>query len=261
MIIDAHCHLNDDQFKQNRNEIIKRALENNLRLILVPGWDIHSSKLALDISNEHKEIYAAVGIHPENIDGISLDDINIIKELALNKKVISIGEIGLDYHYTKENKDKQIEFFESQLELAYNLDLPVSIHVRDSMGDFVDVIRNFFKTHKIKENFGMMHSYSGSVETMKELLKYGFYFSFNGVVTFKNAITQKEAALYCPIDKILTETDSPYLTPVPKRGEINEPSNTKFILEYIANLKQIDIKYLMEQVEINFKTLFNLKED
>jgi len=260
MIIDSHCHLNDDQLKPNINELINRAFQNNVGLVLVPGWDIDSSINAINISNEYNNVFAAVGIHPENLDDLDLSDISKIEVLSKNNKVISIGEIGLDYHYTKDNKDKQIEFLNKQLEIAYKNNLPVSIHVRDSMGDFMDVIRSFFKTHKIKENFGMMHSYSGSVEIMKELLKYGFYFSFNGVVTFKNAITQKEAALNCPIDKLLLETDSPYLTPVPKRGEINEPSNTKYILEFIANLKQLDIQYLEKQIENNFKTLFKIKE-
>ena len=258
-IIDSHAHLNDKALIDDLDNIIKNMDELGVSHVLIPGWDIDSSIDAIRLSNEYDRFYAAIGIHPENIDGLTLEDISKIKELSKNKKVIAIGEIGLDYHYTKENKELQFEFFKKQLSLALELDLPVVIHMRDCTEDLLNIVKEFVKENKLSSMRGIMHSYSGSVETMKEFLKLGFYISFSGPVTFNNARTQKECATICPLDRLLVETDSPYLTPVPYRGKRNEPKNTYYTLKYISELRNEPFDKMVQSTTNNFKTLFRLE--
>ena len=254
-MIDSHAHLNDEKLYENYKEIIKSARDNGVSRIVIPGWDLSSSRLAVKIANEFDGIYAAVGIQPENVLESKLSDIEELRVLAKDPKVVCIGEIGLDYHYTTETKDLEKEFFTRQLLLAEELNLPVEIHLRDATGDFMDIMRNFVKTHKIKV---IMHSFSESKEIMEELVRYGFYISLSGPVTFKNARVQKEVATFVPVDKLLTETDSPYMAPVPLRGTVNEPKNIPYILEEIANLKNMDKNELEKIIENNFNRVFNL---
>ena len=256
MIIDSHAHLNDEKIINDITNIISRMKANGVLRVLVPGWDKESSKLSVKLSNEYDEIYGAVGIHPENVEGIELSDLDEIKELTKNKKIVAIGEVGLDYHWTAETKDKQKEFFIKQIALSYELNLPLVIHLRDATEDCINILKENIKIYGKRENMGVMHSFSGSVETMNECLKMGFYISFSGPVTYKNARTIKEAALTCPMDRILVETDSPYLPPVPLRGTINEPKNVVYILNEIANIKGIDVKTLEEETTKNFNRLF-----
>ena len=259
-IIDSHAHLNDERFIGHTDEIINRAKELGVDKFLIPSWDIESSKVAIDIANEYDDVYAAVSIHAQDVGPFTLDDLDRIKELAKSsKKVIAIGETGLDYHYGKEDSDKQKEFFIKQLDIARELDLPVIIHLRDAASDFINTIKEYMKDRNIKQMNGVMHSYSESCETMKVLLKYGFYISFSGPVTFKNARVQKECALNCPLDRMLVETDSPYLSPEPFRGTTNEPRNVYYTLKYIAELSGMDISDLAEITTNNFMRLFNLE--
>ena len=230
-IIDSHAHLNDKALINDINSIIKNMDDNGVSKVLIPGWDIESSIDAIKLSTSYDKFYAAIGIHPENIDGLTLDDINKLKELAKNDKVIAIGEIGLDYHWTKETIKEQKEFFKAQLDLSLELNLPVVIHMRDCTEDLLSIVKEFKNEHNLDSIKGIMHSFSGSVETMNEFLKLGFYISFSGPVTFKNARQQKECASLCPIDRILVETDSPYLTPEPHRVKRNEPANVFYVLK------------------------------
>ena len=255
-MIDSHAHLNDNAFISDFKEVIKRAKENGVKTILIPGWDIQSSINAISIANEFENVYAAIGIHPENLDNLDPNYLLVLEELTKSPKVIAIGEIGLDYHYTKENVDKQIDVFKAQLHLACKLNLPVVIHSRDCTSDMLHTLKEFVKEVGFNERIGVMHSYSGSKESMTEFLKLGLYISFSGPVTYKNAPINKENATLCPLDKILVETDSPYLTPMPYRGKRNEPSYVIYTAQEIANLKGIDIEELDRFTTNNFNNLF-----
>ena len=258
-MVDAHAHINDERLYPIYEEVIRNAEDNGVKYIVVPGWDIASSKKAIEIAEHFPFVYAAIGIHPENVYDARDGYLDILRELAKNKKVVSIGEIGLDYHYTKETMDIQKKIFLEQLSLAEELNLPVEIHLRDATGDFMDIIREYMKTHKRRDNIGIMHSYSESKEIMEELLSYGFYISLSGPITFKNARIQKEVGTSVPLDRLLTETDSPYLSPTPLRGTMNEPKNIPYILKEIALLKGINETIIEKTTEDNFKKVFGLR--
>ena len=254
--LDSHCHINDDDLYPIRNEVISRAREAGVGYILVIGWDVESSKKAISIAHEFEDVYAAVGIHPENLEGINEQSLLEIEELAKDEKVVAIGEIGLDYHWFKDPKDheNQKTWFIKQIELANKVHLPISIHTREAIGDLLEILKN----HPL-ERSGVLHCYSGSPESLKEFAKLGFYFGFDGPITYKNAKEPKESVIACPIDKILTETDSPYLPPVPHRGERNESSYIPLILAQMAALKEVDESSMAEQVKENFERLFSVK--
>ena len=255
-MLDSHCHLNDDGLFEKRAEIIERAKEAGVSLMLCVGWDLESSKRAVQIAHEFDCVYAAVGFHPENLENISDEALEEIKELAKDDKVVAIGEIGLDYHWFKEQKDhdNQKVWFIKQIELANELDLPLSIHARDASEDTYTIL----KEHPVKAGC-VLHCYSGSTEMLKRFEDLGCYFGFDGPITYKNAIEPKENVKNCPIDRILTETDSPYLSPVPYRGKQNEPKNIKEILETMAELQSVSKKDMENAVENNFKRLFHYK--
>ena len=254
--LDSHCHLNDDVLYPIRDELISRAREAGVGYLLVIGWDVESSKKAVEIAHEYENVYAAVGIHPENLDGINEDSLKQIEELAHGDKVVAIGEIGLDYHWfhEKEHHELQKVWFIKQIELANKLNLPISIHAREATGDLLEILKH----HPVNRS-GVLHCYSGSPESLKEFAKLGFYFGFDGPITYKNAVEPKEAVKVCPMDKILTETDSPYLTPVPFRGKQNEPAYIPHILAQMASLKEVGEDEMAEQVRKNFEKLFSVE--
>ncbi len=257
-MLDSHCHLNDEHIYSDRKEIIDRALAIGVDTFLVVGWDLPSSKLAISIAKEFPNVYASVGIHPENLDGISDEMLKEIEELAQEKKVVAIGEIGLDYHWYKEKSehDNQKIWFIKQIELANKLHLPLSIHAREATEDTYTILKEHTPLYG-----AVLHCYSGSKEMMDKFLSLGLYFGFDGPITYKNAITPKECVIHCPLDKILTETDSPYLPPVPFRGQRNEPSHIKEIFKQMALLKNIDEERLEKQIESNFSKLFHVEHE
>lgn len=257
-MLDSHCHLNDEHIYSDRKEIIERAISVGVDTFLVVGWDLPSSKLAISIANEFPNVYASVGIHPENLDDISDEMLKEIEELAQNKKVVAIGEIGLDYHWYKEKSehDNQKIWFIKQIELANKLHLPLSIHAREATEDTYTILKEHTPLYG-----AVLHCYSGSKEMMDKFLSLGLYFGFDGPITYKNAITPKECVIHCPLDKILTETDSPYLPPVPFRGQRNEPSHIKEIFKQMALLKNIDEERLEKQIESNFSKLFHVEHE
>ena len=259
-IIDSHSHLNDEHLINSLDEIYKNMKDFGVYKVLIPSWDYESSKLALEIANKYENTYVAVGIHPLNIEGKTIEDVDKLREFLDDPKVIAIGEIGLDYHYRSDNKEDQKAFLVKQLELSYEYDLPVVIHMRDATEDYLNLIKEFIKNHRKRLNLGIMHSYSGSKETMDELLKLGFLISFSGPVTFKNSRILKDCALNCPIDKMLVETDAPYLTPEPKRGQLNEPANVYYVLKYISELKGITFEDLSYNIKENFNSLFKMED-
>lgn len=255
-LIDSHCHLNDDSLYEDRFALIKEAKEEGVSCLVVIGWDLESSKKAVGIAHEFDGVYAAVGFHPENIDGVESSALKDIEELAKDPKVIAIGEIGLDYHWFKEeeHRKRQKEWFVAQIELANKLGLPVSIHARDASNDTLLTL----KEHPVI-NSGVLHCYSGSVETMRELSKLGYYFGFDGPITFKNAKEPKEVVKEVDESRLLFETDSPYLAPTPFRGKTNHPAYVKYVYETAVELRGGNFETIADKVAENFESLFRVK--
>lgn len=257
MIFDSHCHLNDENLYPRIDEVIEAAKKTGVKKFLVVGYDKASSFLAVDIANRYEECYAAVGFHPTEIEGVTEQDYQDVISLLTNKKVVAIGEIGLDYHWVKDQalREQQKQWFIKQINLANEHHLPISIHNRESTEDCVEILKE--NTPKYG---GVMHCYSGSVETMEVVIKLGLHIALGGTVTFTNAKTPKEVAEEVPLDKLLIETDAPYLTPHPHRGEKNEPKYICLVLEEIARLKNMSKKHLEDVIYKNTCRLFNVDE-
>ena len=251
-LIDAHGHINDEKF-DDVMEVVARAKETGLEAIMCASCNLSSSQKAAKFASEYENVYANVGFHPENVDEMDENSFKEIEALANNKKVVAIGEIGLDYYWRHDNKEKQKEVFVSQIELANKLNLPIVVHTRDAMGDTLEIL----KRHKPKMP-SLMHCYGGSIESALELMKLGFSFSFGGLVTFKNAVNVVEVVKKLPIEHILLETDCPYMTPVPFRGERNEPKNVVYVADAIARIKGLSIEKVAEITTENAKRMFNI---
>ena len=253
---DSHCHLNDEAFLPNLEEEISRCKEAGLKAMVCIGYDIESSRHAIEIATKYPEVYAAIGVHPENRDVLELKDLDKIREMATHPKVIAIGEIGLDYHWykTPEEREPQKPWFIAQIDLANELNLPVSIHARDATQDTMEIL----KAHPIKAG-AVLHCYSGSPESLKEFAAMGLYFGFDGPITYKNAIAPKECVRICPEDRILVETDSPYLSPVPFRGKQNSPAHIPFIVSAMAELRGVSVEAMGQTLQANFERLFRVK--
>ena len=235
MLFDTHVHLND-QVYENYDEIIKSAQECGVDKMMVIGFDLESSKKAVKIAKEYSFIYAAIGIHPSEANKDYNKDLEELEKLICDK-VVAIGEIGLDYHYEGVIKENQFDLFIKQLKLAKKYNLPITIHSRDACKDTVDILKEYRDCYKK----GIMHCYAYSYEISKILEELGFVFAFGGVVTYKNAREIKETVSKIGIDKIILETDAPYLTPIPYRGKTNEPKYITYVAEEIANIKGLPI--------------------
>lgn len=233
MYFDTHVHLNSEQYENNMEEVIENALNNNVKKMLVVGYDLKTSKKAVDLANEYDFIYASVGIHPSEIKSMNYGDLECIEKLVSCNKVVAIGEIGLDYHWDKDNKEEQKYYFLQQIKLANKYNLPIIIHSRDAAGDTYEILeknKNLYKK-------GIMHCYSYSLELAKKYIDLNFMISFGGPLTFLNSKQSKEVVKEIDLKYILTETDSPYLTPHPYRGKINEPKYISLVAKEIAVLK------------------------
>ena len=255
MLIDSHVHLDDIKFDGDRHILIENFKNNNIELVINIGADLKSSVASVDLANKYSNIYAAIGVHPHSAKEVNTMVMEQLKELALNEKVIAIGEIGLDYYYDNSPRDIQRKWFIEQLKLAKELDLPVIIHTRDAMGETFDILKN----NQNGNVRGVLHCYSGSPEMALEYIKMGFYISLGGPVTFKNARLVREVAEAVPLDKLLIETDCPYLTPEPYRGKRNEPVYVKYVAEKIAEVKKISYDELVKATNRNTKKLFGIK--
>ena len=257
MLFDSHCHLNDENLYPRIDEVISNAQKTGVKKFLVVGYDKDSSFLAVEIAKRYDCCYAAIGIHPTEIYKTSEEDYQKTMSLVNEPKVVAIGEIGLDYHWIKEKDQRELqkEWFIKQIEFANVHNLPISIHNRDSNEDCLMIL----KEHRPLFS-GIMHCYSGSVETMNEVLKLGLYISLGGPVTFLNAKTPKEVAEAVPLDRLLFETDSPYLTPHPHRGEKNEPKYICLVSEEIARLKDMSKKHLEDVVYKNTLKILKIDE-
>jgi len=254
-IIDTHCHLNDEALYKDLDNVISRARQVGVEKMVVVGWDEASSKLAIQIAEQYDFIYAVIGFHPENVfdidDKVLYDTLNLYK----HPKVVSIGEIGLDYHWTKDSDKREIqkEYFIKQIKFANEVGLPISIHSREAFADTLEILKQYPPLHS-----GVMHCYSGSVDNIQDIINLNLYIGLDGPVTFTNAKTPKEVAAEVPLEKLVVETDCPYLSPHPLRGTVNEPANICLVIDAIADLKQMSKKHLLEVVYNNSCRLFNL---
>lgn len=253
MIWDTHAHLDDRQFSKDRDAVIKRAQEAGISRILNIGHTESSCKDAVEIAGKYSFIYASVGIHPHDAKDCTEKTWDLLLRLAQNPKVIAWGEIGLDYYRDLSPRDVQRQVFIHQIELANEVGLPIIIHNRDAHGDVLKIV----KEHR-PECGGVFHSYSGSWEMAKELLRMGFYLSFSGPLTYKNARHTVEVAANVPEDRFVVETDCPYLTPEPYRGKRNEPAYVREVLAKIAELKGITLEKAAELSTNNAKKLFGV---
>jgi len=253
MIIDSHCHLYDEKLNPIRQEILNSLKPTDLYCITCADG-VPSAKACISLAQNWSNVFATIGTHPHEAKDFKDEDLSLYRDLAQNKKVVAIGEIGLDYYYDFTPRQKQIEVLKKQILLAYELNLPCVFHVREATKDFLEIL------HELKGKFhsGVVHSFNGSIDTAKILLKDGFYLSFNGIATFNNARNVLEIIKMVPLDKFLIETDSPYLAPVPHRGEINQPKYVELVAQKIAEVKGLDKNEVLHLANQNAIRLFNL---
>ncbi|QYF83085.1 TatD family hydrolase [Brevibacterium sp. PAMC21349] len=254
MLFDTHVHVNVEQFNEDLEDVIERAKEAGVDNMVVVGFDRPTIIRAMELIETYDFMYAAVGWHPVDAIDMTEDDLQWIEELSNHPKVVAIGEMGLDYHWDKSPKDVQMEVFRKQIRLAKKVGLPIIIHNREATADIVNIL----KEEEASRVGGIMHCFSGSAETALDCINMNFYISLGGPVTFKNAKKPKEVAAAVPLDRLLIETDCPYLAPHPYRGKRNEPSYVKLVAEQIAEIKQLTIEEVSQATTENAKKLFGI---
>jgi len=256
LLFDTHVHLNAWQFKEDLNEVIERAVEAGVTRMTVVGFDEETIPPAIEIAETYDFIYAAVGWHP--VDAIDFKDhhLDYLREYAQHEKVVALGEMGLDYHWDKSPKDVQEKVFRAQIQLAKEVNLPIIIHNREATDDVIRILQE----EKAEEVGGIMHCYSGTVEQMQPCLEMNFYISLAGPVTFKNAKLPKKVAKEVPIDRLLVETDAPYLAPHPFRGKRNEPAYVTKVAEAIAELRNMDYETICEITTKNALAIYRINQ-
>ena len=249
-LVDTHAHIYDEKFAGDFDEIMDR-INNELDFVVSIGYDMESSEKSIALSEKYEKIYSVIGFHPTEIKKYSIEAEKKLEELAKNSKVAAIGEIGLDYYWMEDPKEEQKKIFRMQMELARRVKLPVVIHTRDAMEDTVNILEEY------KDLGGILHCYPGSYETAKKLMD-SYYFGIGGVVTFKNNKITKETVKKLPLERIVIETDCPYLTPEPFRGKRNEPVYVKYIAEKIAEIKEISLEQVIEVTTNNAKMIYSI---
>ena len=251
--IDVHTHLCDEKILVQFDGVRERYLKSNVKYVVDSGCSVRTSKSCMENAEKYGEVYFTAGVHPQEAnDRFNFQDLTDLLKIAEHKKCLAIGEIGLDYYWDGYDKDNQIKLFKELIYNADALNLPIVIHSRSACKDTVDILK---ANKSLLKNGFLMHCYSESYETAKELLKLGAYFSFGGALTFKNS-KRGEVLTKLPIDRILFETDAPYLTPVPFRGQTNEPSYVVCVYKYVSELINMGLGDLSKTIENNFKTLF-----
>lgn len=255
MLIDSHAHLDMDDFDADRDLVIKRARAGGIARIITIGVDLNSSMKAIEIAKKNDFIYATVGYHPHNAKEADVRDLEKLASLASEGKVVAWGEIGLDFFRRHSPPELQVKAFELQLDLAYEQGLPVIIHDRDAHMDLLRILKGRKRQYR-----GVIHCFSGNHDFAMALIEMGFYISFPGTVTYKNAADIQTAASRIPLERLLVETDCPYLTPAPLRGKRNEPLYVKHTAEKIAQLRQMDFEQLAEATTANTIRLFSLPD-
>lgn len=254
MYIDTHVHLNADQYDEDLQEVIDRALDSKVEKMVVIGFDRKTIKHAIELAESYDFIYAVVGWHPVDAIDCTDEDLEWIEQLAAHEKVVGIGETGLDYHWDKSPRDIQQQVFRKQIQLAKRVKLPIIIHNREATEDVLTILRE----EDAQEVGGVMHCFGGSVETAQESIKMNFMISLGGPVTFKNAKKPKEVAAEIPLEHLMIETDAPYLAPHPYRGKRNEPSYVPLVAEEIARLKELPVETVAEATTKNAERFYKL---
>lgn len=252
MIFESHAHYDDEAFKDDRTELIVKMKEAGIEYIINVAADLHSVETTYELAQKYDFIYAALGIHPSEVEPLKEEHISKMKELLSNKKAVAVGEIGLDYHYPEPTRELQKKWFIRQMELAKEIDKPVIIHSREAAADTMSVLTS----KEMREIRGVVHCYSYTKETARTILDLGYYFGIGGVITFSNAKKLVETVEYLPLDRILLETDAPYLAPMPNRGQRNSSLNIPYIAEKIAQIKGISYDEVTEKTMQNAKELF-----
>jgi len=253
-VFDTHAHYDSSRFDSDRDALLSALPAAGVGLVVDPGCDLPTSRIALDLAERHPHVYAAAGIHPEDCAGASEADFAALRDLCRHEKVVAVGEIGLDY-YWKENppREFQQEVFRRQIELALELDLPVIVHDREAHGDSLAVVRDYPGLR------GVFHCFSGSPEMAEELLKRGWYLGFDGPITYKNAKRAPEVAAVTPLDRIVVETDAPYMAPVPLRGKRNDSRTLPYVIERLAEWKGVSPEEMTRITWDNGLRLFGLE--
>lgn len=257
MIFDTHAHYDDDAFDEDRDTLLGEIFSSGICCITDVGASVKSSKSAVALSKKWTQIYAAVGVHPDSTADMTEEDIETLRSLAQEKKVVAIGEIGLDYYWDNSPREVQKKWFERQLALAREVDLPVIIHSREAAKDTMDIMREAAKAG----NTGVIHCYSYAAPMAKEYISMGFFIGIGGVLTFKNARVIKEVASEIPLSSIVLETDSPYLAPVPYRGKRNNSMYLKEVVKQLAQIKQVSEEIVITTTLANAKRLYRLEEN
>lgn len=252
--VDSHAHLNDPAFENDLEQTIDKALEAGIKAILVPGFDLNSSVRAVELALRHPMLWAAVGVHPHDAKTWDQSAITRLEQLLVEAKVVAVGEIGLDYHYNYSSKEDQLRAFIEQINIAGQYNKPIIIHNREAHRDTLETLSR----EGMGERGGVMHCFSGSKEMAVEFLNLGLHISFAGPLTFTNAVKLREAVTAIPLEKLLVETDCPYLAPHPLRGKRNEPANVKLIGEKLAEVLNLPLERVMSQTSTNVKTLFGI---
>lgn len=255
VLIDTHAHLNDDNFNDNLDAVIQRAREASVQRIIVCGYDLESSYKAVEIAEKYEGIYATVGVQPHDAKSYNAASALILAELSKNNKVLAIGEIGLDFHYDFSPRPAQYKAFEDQITLAEQLRLPIVVHSRESNSEALQVLRSS------RQNIlgCVIHCFSGDEDFAREILDEGFYLGIDGPVTYKASEKLRRVIEMCPLDRLLVETDCPYLTPVPHRGKRNEPAYVRYVAEEVARVKNITLEELAAATTQNARRLFGEK--
>lgn len=254
MFIDTHVHLNADQYEEDLQEVIDRALEAKVERMVVIGFDRKTIERTMQLIEQYDFVYGVIGWHPVDAIDCTQQDLEWIEQLASHPKIVGIGETGLDYYWDKSPKDVQQELFRKQIQLAQKINLPIVIHNRDATGDVVQILRE----ENAASVGGVMHCFSGSVETARECIAMNFMISLGGPVTFKNARLPKEVATEIAIEHLMIETDAPYLAPHPHRGKRNEPAFVPLVAEEIARLKGLTIEEIAQATTANAKNFFGI---
>lgn len=254
MLIDTHAHLDMEQFDSDRNEVIQRALSADVGQVVTVGIDVSSSLKAATMAERYPSVFAAVGIHPHNVDAADRQDLKRIESISAQRKVVAIGEIGLDFYRDLSSRDNQVKRFKQQLDIAMRCNLPVVVHAREAHEQVLEMLSSFMRDGP----GGVIHCFSGDIALAEAFIEMGYFISIPGTVTFTNASRMHEVVAGIPLDTMLVETDSPFLSPVPYRGRRNEPSRVVYTAQKVAHIRGITLEEVAEQTSENARRLFGL---
>ena len=255
-LFDAHCHLEDERFSGEVDAVLARMAQAGVSRCILAGSDVATSERIVALAATYPNVYGVVGVHPHEASHFGEDTLAVLARMVTQTRIVGIGEIGLDYYYDHSPREVQRDVFARQLEFAYEQGVPAVFHVRDAHGDTIDL----FRAQRNRLPAGVLHCYTGSVESAREYLGMGFYISFSGSVTFKNAHHLQQVAQFVPLDRLLVETDSPYLAPMPMRGQRNEPAYVRYVAEKVAQLRGITIEELVQHTTANTERLYRLSQ-